>query len=122
MQADNYQLQTTEIPRRAFENVSVDLIVELPISHYNNKNILVIIHHLTGWPIARAIPNKEATTVTMPSSRNLYLNMGHPKFFFLTMVRSSPMILWLMHVRSSILNSTSQALHTKVKWKDGELQ
>ena len=47
---------------RAFAKVSADLIVELPTSHFNNKNILVMVDHLTGWPIAKAIPNKEATT------------------------------------------------------------
>ena len=47
-----YQLQTTEIPGRAFAKVSADLIVELPTSHYNN-NILVMVDHLTGWPIQR---------------------------------------------------------------------
>ena len=30
MQADKYQLQTMEIPKRAFAKVSVDLIVKLP--------------------------------------------------------------------------------------------
>ena len=39
MQADKYQLQTTEIPNRAFGKVSVDLIVDLPVSHNGNKNI-----------------------------------------------------------------------------------
>ena len=62
MQADKYQLQMTEIPRTAFDKVSADLIVKLPISHYHNKNILVMADHLIGWPIAKAIPNKEATT------------------------------------------------------------
>ena len=33
MQADKYQLQTTEIPKKAFANVSFDLIVEMPTSH-----------------------------------------------------------------------------------------
>ena len=42
MQADKYQLQTTEIPKRTFAKVSADLIVELPTSHYGNKNILVM--------------------------------------------------------------------------------
>ena len=63
MQADKYQLQTREIMGRAFAKVSADLIVELPTSHYNNKNILVMVEHLTRWPIAKAIPNKEAMTV-----------------------------------------------------------
>ena len=50
MQADKYQLQTMEIPGRAFAKVSVDQIVELPTSHYYNKNILVMVDHLTRWP------------------------------------------------------------------------
>ena len=37
MQADKYQLQTTEIPDRAFGKVSIDLIVDLPVSHNGNK-------------------------------------------------------------------------------------
>ena len=53
MQAEKYQLQTMEILGRAFAKVSADQIVELPTSHYNNKNILVMVDHLTGWPIAR---------------------------------------------------------------------
>ena len=64
MQADKYQLQTTETPKRAFAKVSIDLIVEMPTSHYGNKNILVMVGHLTSWPMVKAIPDKEATTVT----------------------------------------------------------
>ena len=46
----------------------------------------------------------------MPFLRNLYLNMVHLKFFYLTMVRSSPMTLLPMYVRSSILSNILQAL------------
>ena len=63
LQAEKYQLQTTEIPKKPFSKVSVDLIVELPVSPSSNKNILVMMDYLTGWPIATAIPNKEVTTV-----------------------------------------------------------
>ena len=70
MQADMYQLQMTEIPRRAFAKVSADLTVELPTSCYNNKNILMMVGHLTRWPIAKAIPDKEATTVANAILRN----------------------------------------------------
>ena len=75
MQADKYQLQTMEIPGRAFAKVSADPIVELPTSHYN-KNILVMVDHLTGWPIAKAIPNKEATTVANAIFEKLILEHG----------------------------------------------
>ena len=60
LQAEKYQLQTTEIPKKPFDKVSVDLIVELPVSHSGNKNILVMTDHLTGWPIATAIPEKRS--------------------------------------------------------------
>ena len=79
MQADKYQLQTTEIPGRAFAKVSVDLIVELPTSHYHNKNILVMVDHLTGWPLAKAIPNKEATMVANAIFEKLILEHGTPE-------------------------------------------
>ena len=79
MQADKHQLKTTEIPGRAFEKISVDLIVELSTSHYHNKNILVMVNHLTGWPIAKAIPNKEATTVANTIFKKLILEHGTPE-------------------------------------------
>ena len=79
MPSDKYQLQTTEIPGRAFAKVSTDLIVELPISHYNNKNILVMVDHLTGWPISKAIPNTEATTVANAIFEKLILEHGTPE-------------------------------------------
>ena len=79
MQTDKYQLQTTEIPGRAFAKVSFDLIVELPTSHYHNKNILVMVDHLTGWPIAKAIRNKEATTVANATFEKIILEHGTPE-------------------------------------------
>ena len=79
MQADRYQLQTTEIPKRPFAKVAIDLIVELPVSHYGNKNILVMVDHLTSWPIVKAIPNKEATTVAEAIFEKLILEHGSPE-------------------------------------------
>ena len=60
---DKYQLQTTEIPDQPFAKVGIDLIVDLDVSHKGNKNILVAVDHLTGYPIAVPSPNKEASTV-----------------------------------------------------------
>ena len=79
MQADTYQLQTTEIPKRAFTKVSIDLIVEMPTSHYGNKNILVMVDHLTSWPMVKAIPDKEATTVANAIFEKLMLEHGSPE-------------------------------------------
>ena len=78
MQADKYQLQTTEIPKRAFGKVSIDLIVDLPLSHNANKNILVMVDQLTSWPISRAIPDKEAKTIANAVYRDLILQHGAP--------------------------------------------
>ena len=69
-----------------------------------------MVDHLSRWPITKAIPDKEATTVANAILRNLYLNMVHLKFFSPTKVRSLSMILWPMCVRSSILNNILQAL------------
>ena len=78
MQADKYQLQTTEIPKRPFAKVSMDLIVELPVSHCGNKNILVMVDHLTSWPIAKAILDKGASTVADAILEKLILEHGAP--------------------------------------------
>ena len=105
MQADKYQLQTTEIPKRAFGKVSINLIVGLPLSHYGNKKILVMVDQLTSWPIARAIPDKEATTIAKAFYRDLILQHGAPEILLSDKVKNFPMILWLMSVRKMVLNS-----------------
>ena len=79
LQAEKYQLQTTEIPRKPLAKVSVDLIMELPVSHGHNKIILVMTDHLRGWPIATDIPDKEATTVTNAIYKDLVLVHGCPE-------------------------------------------
>ena len=79
LQIEKYQLQTTEIPKKPFAKISVDLIVELPVLHSGNKIILVMSDHLTGWPIATAIPDKEATTVANATYKDLVLVHGYPE-------------------------------------------
>ena len=69
----------TEIPKRAFAKVSADLIAELPTYHYSNKNILVMVDHLTGWPFAKAIPDKEPSTVANAIFKKLILEHGTPE-------------------------------------------
>ena len=110
MQADKYQLQTTEIPRRAFAKVSADLIVVLPTSHYNNKNIQVMVDHLTRWPIAKAIPDKEATTVANFIFEKLILEHGAPEILLPDNGKEFTNDTLPMCVRSSILNNVLQVL------------
>ena len=54
-------------------------MVDLPTSHKGNKNILVMLDHITGWPIAKAIPHKEATTVARAVYEKLILEHGSPE-------------------------------------------
>ena len=79
MQADKYQLQTTEIHKRVFAKVSIDHIVEMPTSHYCNENILVMGDHLTSWPMVKRISDKEATTVANAIFEKLILEHGSPE-------------------------------------------
>ena len=79
LQHDKYQLQTTEIPNTPFAKVSIDLIVEMSTSHYGNTNILVMVDHPTSWPMAKAIPDKEATTVANAIFDKLILEHGSPE-------------------------------------------
>ena len=76
VQADKYQFQATEIPERAFAKVPIELIVEMPTSHYGNKNIWVMVDHLTSWLMVKTIPDKDATTVASAIFENLTLEHG----------------------------------------------
>ena len=79
LQADKYQLQTTEIPLKLYPKVSIHLVVDLPTSHNGNKNILVTVDHLTGWPMAKAVPDKEMTTLVRAVYEKLILEHGSPE-------------------------------------------
>ena len=54
-------------------------MIDLPTSHYGNKIILVRVDHLTGWPMAKAIADKEATTVARAVYEKLILEHGSPE-------------------------------------------
>ena len=53
----------TEIPDRPFNKIAIDLVTECETSNSENKHILTIIGHLTGWPEAFSIPDKSADTI-----------------------------------------------------------
>ena len=56
--------------------MSIDLIAEMPTSHYGNKNILMMVDHLTSSPMVKAVPDKEATTTANATFDNLILEPG----------------------------------------------
>ena len=117
MQANKYQLQTTEIPRGVSVKVSVDLIVELSILHYNNKNILVMVNHLTRCHIARAIPDKEATTVA-----NAIFEHGTPEVLLSNNGKKFTNDILVYVCQKFNWTALPKLLHTEVNWKDEELQ
>ena len=79
--------------------MSTDLIVEMPTSHYGNKNILVMVDHLASWPMVKAIPDKEATTVVNVIFEKCTLEHGSWKSFCLIMEKNSQMKLWPMSAK-----------------------
>ena len=84
LQGEKYQLQTTEIQKKPFAKVSIDLIVELPVSHSGTQKYSCDDRiHLTGWSIATAIPDKEATTVANAIYKDLVLVHGCPEILTL---------------------------------------
>ena len=56
--------------------MSIDLIIEKPTSHYGNKYILLMVDHLTSWPMVKAIRDKEATTIGNAIFEKLILEHG----------------------------------------------
>ena len=68
--------QQTHLSKTAFYKVSTDLIVEMPTSYYGNKNNLVMVDHLTNWPMVKAISDKEATTVANAIVEKFILEHG----------------------------------------------
>ena len=58
-----YLLQMTEIPEHPFDKITIDLVTECETSSSDNKHILTIIDHLTGWPEAFPIPAKSADSI-----------------------------------------------------------
>ena len=58
-----YPLQVTDISECPFDKITIDLVTECETSSSDNKHILTIIDHLTGWPEAFPIPEKSADTM-----------------------------------------------------------
>ena len=59
----SYPLQMTEIPEQPFDKIAIALVTECETSTSDNKHILTIIDHLTGWPEAFPIPDRSADTI-----------------------------------------------------------
>ena len=72
----------------------------MPTSHYGNKNILVMVDHLTRWPMVKAIPDKEVTTVANAIFKKLILEHGSLEILLSNNWKNSQMTLWPMSARS----------------------
>ena len=69
MQADKYQLQTTEIPK--------EHLLKCPL--ISLLRCLLHIMAIKSWPMVKAIPDKEATTVANAIFEKLILEHGSPE-------------------------------------------
>ena len=58
-----YPLQMTEILDRPFDKIAINVVTNCKTSTPDNKHILTIIDHLTGWTEAFLIPDKSADTI-----------------------------------------------------------
>ena len=95
MQADKYQLQTTEIPKMHLLKCPLTACWNAYFT-YGNKNTLVMVDYLTSWPMVKAIPDKEDTTVANAIFEKLLLEHGVQKSLYLIMGKNSQMTLWSM--------------------------
>ena len=59
----HYPLQMMEKPDRSFDKIAFDLVTEYKTSTSDNKHILTIIDHLTGWPETFPIPGTHVPMV-----------------------------------------------------------
>jgi IS30 family transposase len=57
------ELHPLPVPTQPFEYVGMDLVGKLPRTKNENECICVLTCHLTKWPHAYAIKNKEAITI-----------------------------------------------------------
>lgn len=56
-------MQYMPIPRHPFDIIGIDTVGPLPDDGQGNVYIITIVDHFSGWPEAKAVPNKSADTV-----------------------------------------------------------
>jgi hypothetical protein len=61
-----------------FEQFSIDFVGPLPKSNNGNIHILVAIENFSRWPVAIAVPNTEAKTVSNFLYTQIFCNFGLP--------------------------------------------
>ena len=62
-----------------FERIVIDLVGPCPITTQNNRYIVTAIDYFTRWPEAKAIPNKQATTIARFIFEEIICRHGCPK-------------------------------------------
>ena len=78
--------QETELPQtltssnlQIFDRWAIDLIGRLPETPYKNVWIVTAIEYLTGWPVAKALPNARAETIATFIHEEIAMVYGPPK-------------------------------------------
>lgn len=64
---------------QAFERIGIDLVGPLPITHSNNRYIIVATDYLTRWPEAQAVPDASALTLAKFIFTEIVCRHGIPK-------------------------------------------
>jgi transposase InsO family protein len=64
---------------QVFDRWAIDLIGVLPITPGGNRWIVTAIEYLTGWPVAKALPNAKAETIARFLHEDITMIYGPPK-------------------------------------------
>ena len=77
-----------------------------------------MIYHLTGWPMSKAIPDKEADTVANTIHEKLILKHTCPQILLSDNIKefTNDMLAYISQEHNY------KPLHATVKWKDEEFQ
>jgi hypothetical protein len=71
-------LVITETPNQPFQKFGIDLVGPFHPSPYNNKYLLTVIDHLTGWAEAIPIANKTSNCVWQALYKEIFPRYGFP--------------------------------------------
>lgn len=64
-----------------FDVFLIDSTGPLPTTLCENKNLLVCVEYVTGWPVARPTPTDTASEVNYFVKEHMFMRFGRPRLF-----------------------------------------